>query len=251
MKQIIIIIISFIFGFSLSKFGCIKPQKVETEHKYKIDTLTKTYIDDNGVSHGEVVDVPVFDLNYSNLTEDYKEYVNNSIVPVLKTATDKLTELTRVNATLSGKLAASKKEIDEKENTITYYKDKYFEAMTINDSLVYKYNAILDIVGYSKGSGWFGNTKQYIDVSSPDTNLVINGVQRFKKEIPIYKPKLRLEGVISTIIIPNNSYISTGLGLKYNPHGLFSPSIETGFLSTTKKTYPFIGIKGVINIKDF
>ena len=128
-----------------------RKEKVKTETK--IDTVEVVrYVDKFGKLHARVEDRVVATLKEAPITENFKTYAIDTLAPALKIAADKITELTRVNATLKGELAA-KKTTDEYGNIMREFQSKYFKAVSTNDSLRYEYNAILDIVAYSKENG--------------------------------------------------------------------------------------------------
>lgn len=94
-------------------------------------------------------------------------------------------ELTQVKAKLEDKIKAQQIELDANKNKTYYYKTKYFEA-TANESdstLRYSYNAELNLTKYDKKESLFSGKKTYIDISSPDKNMKINGVENFIKDI--------------------------------------------------------------------
>lgn len=258
MKQLIIIVLAFIMGMGANKFGCTKkataPQ-TRTVNKVKPDTPDMKSIEDvNGITHGRIPEQEYSSITEAPITYKYITYVNDTLAPALKIASDKITELTRVNATLEGKLIATNKAVkrlpDNTEKEVTYWRDKYFEAMVIHDTLKYKYNAVLDIVAYEQGSPWFGQRKKFVDISSPDTNLRVQGVERYKKQIDFDKYMWLFGAETGVYIAPNYSMYNGGLRLKYNPQGIFSPQISTGILTQSGGRWqPYISVKTDINFR--
>lgn len=182
----------------------------------KTDTVfIEKWIDKDSVSHvkfepnkGHIID--------NKVSQHYMSYVRDTLAPALKIANEKISELTRINANLSGELKVKKYQLDDQNFKRAYYENKYLSIVTDEkDSTVkYSYNAKLDIVNYSEKKGLFGKRKDYVDISSPDKNFKINGVEHFKKEI---------------LIAPNKFGVGVQVGYHYNPHtNSFSPSIGLG-----------------------
>ncbi|MDY6025962.1 DUF6808 domain-containing protein [Bergeyella zoohelcum] len=132
----------------------------------------------------------------TNIIENhsYSSYVKDTLAPALKIATEKIQELTRVKAKLEGELQATKVELAENKAKRVYYEDKYLSIVTHEDStgspkkLQYTYNAELNITHYSKRKNFWNKERNYIDVSSPDKNFKINGLEHYQKQIYI-RPK--------------------------------------------------------------
>lgn len=101
----------------------------------------------------------------------------------------RIAELTRVKATLEGRVQGIKG--DPKKGIIWDFASKYLSAtVDTTFNLNYKYNAEVRIAATNEPSGFLGlgTPKRYIDISSPDPNFTINSVDRFRVEVP-NKPK--------------------------------------------------------------
>ncbi|MEJ5105490.1 DUF6808 domain-containing protein [Chryseobacterium sp. MYb328] len=153
----------------------------------------------------------------NHITRNYNTYVQDTLAPALNIATEKINELTRAKFILEGQLKASK---DQREKDRMYYENKYMQIVTNtkDSTLDYKYNAIVDVVKYSERKWLFGKDHSYIDISSPDKNMKINGVEHFKKRIDV-KPKRIGFGVqAGYYYIPgvNQFHPGFGIGISYN-----------------------------------
>ncbi len=119
------------------------------------------------------------------VTNKYYSYVSDTLAPALKIKMNEVRELTQIKAKLEDRLKAQQVQLDANKNKSYYYKTKYFEA-TANESdstLRYSYNAELNLTKYDKKESLFSRKKTYIDISSPDKNMKINGVENFIKDI--------------------------------------------------------------------
>ncbi len=254
MKQVLIILLSALIGFGLGKTGfSVGDKKIKTkiEVKPKIDTVEVVrYVDKFGKLHARVEDRVVATLKEAPITENFKTYAIDTLAPALKIAADKITELTRINAKLQGELVASKKTTDEYGNIAREFQSKYFKAVATNDSLKYEYDAVLDVVAYTKREWALGKEKKYIDISSPDPNFKVNGVQRFKKELTEFKTKFQAGFELGSMIAPRYGYIYSGIKFRYNPDGVVSPSLATGVWKVAGlKQEPYIKIQTDINLR--
>ncbi|MFD2968547.1 hypothetical protein [Sphingobacterium bambusae] len=104
---------------------------------------------------------------------------------------DGIKELIQINASVSGQLSAAKGEIDSLKRMVTYYQGRYFTATTRVDTigrstLTYNYNTTLDVVAEQKRT--FFNDYLVTHITSPDSNMVINHVEHFRRVTPI-KPR--------------------------------------------------------------
>ena len=105
MKQILIILLSTLIGFWIRQvwFSCWRQEGVRLRLETKIDTVEVVrYVDKFGKLHGQIEDRVVATLKEAVITENFKTYAIDTLAPALKIAADKITELTRVNATLKG-----------------------------------------------------------------------------------------------------------------------------------------------------
>lgn len=211
----VIILVANLFNgwFTLSK-----SERIVKESKNNRDTiyLTKRTNPVDSTTHGtfkqnegEVVT--------NHITKNYITYVQDTLAPALNIATEKIDELTRAKFLLEGQLKASKV---QREKDRIYYENKYLKIVsnTKDSTLDYKYDAIVDIVKYSERKWLFGKENTYIDISSPDKNMKINGVENFKKRIEV-KPKRIGFGVqAGYYYIPgvNQFYPGFGVGVSYN-----------------------------------
>lgn len=153
------------------------------------------------------------------VTNKYYSYVSDTLAPALKIKMNEVKELTQVKAKLEGELKAAKIEVDKNKNKTYYYNSRYFSA-TAKDgdsSLQYSYNAELNLTKYEKRKSFFKDKKTYIDISSPDKNLKINGVENFTKDITIPPTKFGI-GVQAGYGINSELKIAPyiGVGLSYN-----------------------------------
>ncbi|MEI7488375.1 MAG: DUF6808 domain-containing protein [Chryseobacterium sp.] len=212
-----ILLVANLFGnwFSFKKEvndEALKSKKdtvILTKYISKIDSTTHGKFEQN---KGEIVN------NY--ITNKYMTYVSDTLVPALNIATSKIDELTRINMNLEGKLKASKTEIDANKKAVVYYQNKYLQIVSnVSDSTIdYKYNAVIDVVNYREKKWLLGEEKNYIDISSPDKNFKINGVEHFKKQISL-KPKrwgFGIQGGYYYVPAVNQFYPAFGVGISYN-----------------------------------
>ncbi|KFF26876.1 DUF6808 domain-containing protein [Chryseobacterium vrystaatense] len=151
------------------------------------------------------------------VSKNYVTYVQDTLAPALNIATEKIDELTRAKFVLEGQLKASK---IQREKDRIYYENKYLQIVsnTADSTVDYKYNAIVDIVKYQDRKWLLGKENTYIDISSPDKNMKINGVEHFKKRIDV-KPKrfgLGIQAGYYYVPAANQFYPVFGLGVSYN-----------------------------------
>lgn len=153
------------------------------------------------------------------VTNKYYSYVSDTLAPALRIKMNQVKELTQVKAKLEDKVKAQQVEIDANKNKTYHYKTKYFEATgtDADSSLKYAYNAELNLLKYDKKGSLLGAKKTYIDISSPDKNLKINGVENFTKDISSPPTKFGL-GVQAGYGVSSDMKASPyiGLGVSYN-----------------------------------
>lgn len=154
------------------------------------------------------------------ITKNYMTYVQDTLAPALNIATNKIDELTRANLILEGRLKATKTELDENKKARVFYQNKYIQVVsnTADSTIDYKYNAIVDVVKFKEKKWLLGEEKTYIDISSPDKNLKINGAEHFKKNLDI-KPKkwgIGIQGGYYYVPAVNQFYPGFGIGVSYN-----------------------------------
>lgn len=203
-------------------FTLNKNDRIAAEsQKPKRDTvyLTKWLNPKDSTAHGtfkpkegEVIN------NY--VTEKYMTYVSDTLAPALNIAQEKIDELTRAKFTLEGQLKAARTEVDINKKARVFYESKYIQIVSnVQDSTVdYKYNAIVDVVKYTDRKWLLGKNSTYIDISSPDKNMRINGVEHFKKKIDI-KPKrfgIGIQAGYYYVPAANQFYPGFGIGASYN-----------------------------------
>lgn len=140
----------------------------------------------------------------------------DSIAMALNVANDKITELTRVRAALTGRLKASIITMDSLNNRTYTFSGRFLNAiLTERDSMLkYKYNAEISIVKYRKRKNLFSPEYSYIDLSSNDPNMKINGLYQFT-------------------IKHRDKVTPFGIGLQmgyyfYPEYGVFRPAIGAG-----------------------
>lgn len=154
------------------------------------------------------------------ITKNYMTYVSDTLAPALNIAQEKINELTRAKFTLEGQLKATRIELDANKKARVFYESKYIQIVSnIQDSTIdYKYNAVVDVVKYNDRKWLLGKENTYIDISSPDKNMKINGVEHFKKRIDV-KPKrlgFGIQGGYYYIPAANQFYPAFGIGISYN-----------------------------------
>lgn len=157
------------------------------------------------------------------VSKEYETYVKDTLAVALNVAVNKINELTRVKAKLEGELKATKIELAENKEKRVYYEDKYLSVITQEDSLGnpqklnYAYNAELNIANFSQRKNFWNKERHYVDVSSPDKNFKIYGLEHYKKEIYI-RPKPIGIGLQFGYGITDNFKISPymGVGVSYN-----------------------------------
>ncbi|GEJ46003.1 DUF6808 domain-containing protein [Chryseobacterium sp. ON_d1] len=199
-------------------FTLSKNDRIAAESVTKHDTV---YVDKwlnpkDSTTHG-TFEQKEGEVIQNHITKNYITYVQDTLAPALNIATEKIDELTRAKLVLEGQLKASK---IQREKDRVYYENKYLQIVSnTNDSTVdYKYNAIVDIVKYNERKWLLGPEKTYIDISSPDKNMKINGVEHFKKRIDVKPKKLGLGIQAGYYYIPgtNQFYPGFGIGVSYN-----------------------------------
>lgn len=157
------------------------------------------------------------ELIQNHITKNYNTYVQDTLAPALNIAAEKIEELTRAKFILEGQLKASK---DQREKDRVYYENKYMQIVsnTADSTIDYKYNAIVDIIKYNERKWLLGPEKTYIDISSPDKNMKINGVEHFKKRVDIKPKKIGFGIQAGYYYIPgaNQFYPGFGVGISYN-----------------------------------
>ena len=191
-----------------------------SEKNYKL--YTEIYKDRDSITHAQQEVKPSSSPEMS-ISNNYYTYVQDSLAPSLKIAKGKIDELTRINAKLEGELKATREELSENKERSLFFENKYLSIITTEDStrqnprLKYSYNAEINVVQFSKRKNIFSKQRNYIDVSSPDKNFKINGLEHFKKEI-ILRPKRIGVGFQAGYGINENLTISPylGIGLSYN-----------------------------------
>lgn len=152
------------------------------------------YKDRDSVTHAQKAVSPAGDLGQS-VTKNYHTYVIDTLAPALKIATEKINQLTRINAKLEGELLASKIEITKQKTERVYYENKYLSVVTETDTLghpknmSYSYNAEINVVHFSKRKNFFSKELHYVDVSSPDKNFKVNGLEHYQKQL-VLRPKV-------------------------------------------------------------
>ena len=153
------------------------------------------------------------------ITNKYYSYVSDTLAPALKIKMNEVKELTQVRAKLEDKVKAQQVEIDINKNKVYHYKTKYFEATATDadSSLKYAYNAEINLLKYDKKESLLKGKKTYIDISSPDKNLKINGVENFTKDISSPPTKFGL-GVQAGYGLNSEMKIAPyiGIGVSYN-----------------------------------
>ncbi|QIY92251.1 hypothetical protein [Chryseobacterium gallinarum] len=199
-------------------FSLNKNDRITKESLVKHDTI---YIDKwlnpkDSTTHG-TFEEKEGEVIQNHITKNYITYVQDTLAPALNIATEKINELTRAKLMLEGQLKASKV---QREKDRVYYENKYLQIVsnTSDSTIDYKYNAIVDIVKYNERKWLLGKENTYIDISSPDKNMKINGVEHFKKRIDVKPKKIGLGIQAGYYYIPgtNQFYPGFGIGISYN-----------------------------------
>lgn len=194
--------------------------KIESSNP-KTDTvyLTKWRSRIDSTSHGKFEEKKG-ELIQNSITKNYMTYVSDTLAPALNIAQDKIDELTRAKFTLEGQLKATRTELDINKKARIFFENKYLQIVSnVEDSTVdYRYNAVVDVAKYTGRKWLFGKEKTYIDISSPDKNMKINGVEHFKKNIDVKPKRLGLGIQAGYYYVPaaNQFYPGFGLGISYN-----------------------------------
>ncbi|SDE20306.1 hypothetical protein [Niabella drilacis] len=139
-------------------------------------------------------------------------------------------------------------------NITTTYTGPHFWAATNSSSqaIRYRYHAVLDIIGYRKRKSLFGRYRNFIDVSSPDPDFHINGLERYKKPVAFPKDRFALtwnSTLVTGLRDQQSNLLSTGLQFHITPDGRLSPYIGAGYLYSlynAGKMVPYI--QGGINM---
>lgn len=190
--------------------GKIVPDSIDL--KKNINPVDSTTHGNFTEKEGEIIN------NY--VTKEYVTYVSDTLAPALNIAKEQIDELTRAKFTLEGQLKAARTEIDINKKARVFYESKYLQVVSnVQDSTIdYKYNALIDVVKYKDRKWLFGKENTYIDISSPDKNMKINGVEHFKKRIDVKPKKFGLGVQAGYYYVPaaNQFYPGLGVGLSYN-----------------------------------
>lgn len=183
-----------------------------------------TYKGKDSVVHLKTIEVRTEKLKDA-ISKEHYDFVKDTLSKSLDVSIDKITELSRINARLEGELKATKIALNDQKKKVTEYKDKYIKVTTTEDSIgssmTYLYDAKLDVVHYTKKNNWFGNRIEYIDISSPDKNFKVNGLENYKKEIKVSPNRFGIgfnAGYGFTLTSDNSLRMSPylGFGLSYN-----------------------------------
>ena len=173
----------------------------------------------DSTSHGTFKPVEG-ELVKNYITKNYMSYVSDTLAPALNIAQEKIDELTRANFNLDGQLKATKTELDVNKKARVFYESKYMQIVSnVQDSTIdYSYNAVVDVVKFKDKKWLLGKENTYIDISSPDKNMKINGVEHFKKKIEIKPKKLGFGLQAGYYYAPstNKFYPALGVGISYN-----------------------------------
>ncbi len=199
-------------------FTLSKNDRIVSESRVKHDTVfvDKWLNPKDSTTHGTFKEKDG-EVIENHITKNYITYVQDTLAPALNIATEKIDELTRAKFLLEGQLKASK---IQREKDRIYFENKYLKIVSnTNDStLDYKYDAIVDIVKYSERKWLLGKEDTYIDISSPDKNMKINGVENFKKKIDVRPKKIGFGIQAGYYYVPgtNQFYPGFGIGISYN-----------------------------------
>lgn len=167
-------------------------------------------------------------LPENHITVAYKAYVQDTLAPALKMKASDITdpdgrikELLQVNATVSGQLTSAKTEIDSLKRMVTYYQGQYFTASTRLDTagrstLEYNYKAKIDLVTEQRRTFF----KDYLitHITSPDSNMVINHVEHFRRVTPIKARRFGVGIQAGWHYVPSVRVFAptVGVGMSYN-----------------------------------
>jgi len=221
----IAILVLAVIGLTANLFtGWFKPSKDErivSDYKKKKDSIDlRVWMNKvDSTLHGKFEEKEG-EVIENHITKKYITYVSDTLAPALNIAQDKIDELTRAKFVLEGQLKATKTELDANKKARVFYENKYMQIVsnTADSTIDYKYNAIVDVVKYQDRKWLFGKEKTYIDISSPDKNMKINGVEHFKKNIDVRPKRFGVGIQAGYYYIPgaNQFYPGFGFGVSYN-----------------------------------
>lgn len=181
--------------------------------------IVKEYVDRNGLNHTVVVPAAVSRQQAKDFLRNDR-YVNDTLVKALNIAREKISELTRINATLAG---SSKGKPDEPGNALSVVRgsDRWmsWNYNPADTTLKWLYDLDLQMVGYSKRKKFLGvgvgEKVYYEDYFSADDRIKIKGVDRFTKAIERPTVALRLNGTGRFNMTTGQAYIGPGIEIDY------------------------------------
>lgn len=211
-----IMALNYVFGW----FYLSKEEKIVKEFiKGKPDTIkVEKWINKiDSTTHIKYIPIKGQVLENS-VSKETSTYVKDTLVPALKIASEQITDLKRIKATLEGELKITKIERDNLNRQKVFYEDKYLSIVTDDSILKYKYNAVLDITTFNNKTSIFSKNKQFVNISSPDKNFKVNGVENFTKEIYLKPKRFGVGFNLGYVYIPelDKFYPALGLGINYN-----------------------------------
>lgn len=238
MKTIIIVVAITAAAAFVSYRSCVARKQQEKQDRAAAKTGTVIFAGRHGTTHANREDRATAEQLKEVIKREYIPYIVDTLAPLLKIKEQQITELTRVKAELSGALRVAYRTIDTLRNggrdSVITYKGPYMEvsAHSSSQTVRYRYNALLNLIGFRKRKGPFSLYRNFIDVSSPDPGFRINGLERYKKQVGFPKDKMALSRngnlVMGLKDQRYNNRLSTGLSLNAAPEGRFSPYVGAG-----------------------
>lgn len=238
MRYLIVAVAGMILGAYIFR-SCSKPnEKVVEKTNTIFDTLkVETYVDRAGIEHTIYVDKPVNDVSDGLIT-----YTADTLLPALQAAAQankekdvQIEELTRINGSLTGEITGYQKKIDELGREVLRYEDKYIVIEQHDSTVSYSGDIKIDVVGFST------RKKSYVDISSPNKNFKLNGVERFRQNLTPYKEKGNLSAELGLSVGLRNptSLWKAGAIFKFNPAGKISPRAGLGYMGINGNIQPY------------
>lgn len=236
MKKYLILIAFVVLLTPLVLYLLQKREASITSIITQTDTIT-IYKDKLDVTHANIQCQPELKKEMKEaISKEFYSYTVDTLAPALQIAKDEISRLIRINAKLKGE---AKRVVDTFFKKHAIYENKYMR-LKINDSLAqYEYDAKLHFVDYHKKKWLFGRDKYYTDISSPDTSFKIHGVQQFRRTFNPEKDKLKIS-ILSNVSISRRTAFSAGIQARFNPDGIFTPSLGIGRTFYFNNSYPYV-----------
>lgn len=197
------------------------------------------YVDQSKANHIVIKDNILTKEQVAKLQQDNK-YIQDTLAKALNIAVNKITEFTRVYATLEANNLKGKIDTNTK---VASYSDKYanINYNPIDTTFGFKYNLELVEAEYPKRGGFLNLSKfKVTDLSSPDSRIRINSVDKYTVMNQDLSYGLRVESKALFNVSTNSLLIGPTIDL-----GLGKVALEGNYLYDTKinKFVPIIGAK--------